>query len=175
VQVFGDRSGRVMHLFERECSTQRRHQKIIEESPSPVLTPAVRDRMTRAAVLAAHAAGYQNAGTVEFLVEGTGDEACFYFLEMNTRLQVEHPDTEQLTGLDLVRAQLQVAAGEPLPWDEGSVTRRGHVIESRVYAEDPGAGFVPQAGPLLLYREPRLPGIRVDSGVTEGGAVSVHY
>jgi acetyl/propionyl-CoA carboxylase alpha subunit len=177
VQVFGDHHGRVIHLFERECSVQRRHQKVIEESPSPVVTPGLRQRMTAAAVDAARAANYRNAGTVEFLVDlssGGGDQAPFYFLEMNTRLQVEHPVTEQVTGLDLVRAQLLVAAGEPLPWDD-AIVQRGHAIEARVYAEDPAAGFLPQAGRLLLYREPNLPGVRIDSGVVEGGDVSVHY
>jgi acetyl/propionyl-CoA carboxylase alpha subunit len=144
---------------------------VIEESPSPALTPAVRARMTDAASAAARAAQYRNAGTVEFLVDG----ASFYFLEMNTRLQVEHPVTEQVTGLDLVRAQLLVASGEPLPWTQDDVSPRGHAIEARVYAEDPAQGFLPQAGRLLLYREPRLPGIRVDSGVAEGGEVSIYY
>jgi len=178
VQVFGDAHGTVVHLFERECSVQRRHQKVIEESPSPVLTPALRARMTEAAVSAARAARYRNAGTIEFLVDlsrGGGDDAPFYFLEMNTRLQVEHPVTEQVTGLDLVRAQLLVASGETLPWTQSTVTLRGHAIEARVYAEDPSNGFLPQAGRLLLYREPRLPGVRVDSGVAEGGEISVHY
>ena len=175
VQVFADNRGHVMHLFERECSVQRRHQKIVEESPSPALTPALRDRMTAAAVEAARAAGYRNAGTVEFLVEGVGDGARFYFLEMNTRLQVEHPVTEQVTGVDLVRAQLLVASGAGLPWNEGAIVPRGHAVEARVYAEDPSQGFVPQAGPLLLYREPRHPGVRIDSGVVEGGEVSVYY
>ncbi|PYR62420.1 MAG: hypothetical protein DMF91_06735 [Acidobacteria bacterium] len=174
VQVFADNHGGVRHLFERECSVQRRHQKIIEESPSPGLTPALRDRMTSAAVHAARAVGYRNAGTLEFLVDGSGDDARFYCLEMNTRLQVEHPVTEQVTGLDLVRAQLLVASGEPLPWSE-AVTQRGHAVEARVYAEDPSQGFVPQAGPLLLYREPQRPGLRIDSGVVEGGEVSVYY
>ena len=171
VQVFGDHHGRIDHLFERECSTQRRHQKVIEESPSPALTPGLRERVTAAAVTAARAAGYRNAGTVEFLLAGSD----FYFLEMNTRLQVEHPVTEAVTGLDLVRAQLLVASGERLPWAEGAVTQRGHAIEARVYAEDPARGFLPQAGELLVYREPRLPGIRIDSGVVEGGTVSVYY
>jgi len=175
VQVFADNHGHVMHLFERECSVQRRHQKIVEESPSPALTSALRDRMTAAAVQAARAAGYRNAGTIEFLVEGTGDAAQFYFLEMNTRLQVEHPVTEQVTGVDLVRAQLMVASGGRLPWIDHPVTQRGHAIEARVYAEDPSQGFVPQAGPLLLYREPRLPGVRIDAGVVEGNDVSVYY
>ena len=175
VQIFADHHANVTHLFERECSVQRRHQKVIEESPSPALTPALRARMTEAAVAAARAAGYRNAGTIEFLVEGRGDAATFYFLEMNTRLQVEHAVTEAVAGVDLVRAQLLVASGEPLPWPDGSLTQRGHAIEARIYAEDPSRGFLPQAGRLLLYREPRFPGVRVDAGVVEGGEVSVHY
>jgi acetyl/propionyl-CoA carboxylase alpha subunit len=178
VQVFGDAHGRIVHLFERECSVQRRHQKIIEESPSPNLTSGLRARMTEAAVRAAQVCGYRNAGTVEFLVDlsgGRSDTAPFYFLEMNTRLQVEHPVTEQQLGVDLVRAQLLVAAGEPLPWSQEDLGPRGHTIEARVYAEDPAAGFLPQAGQLLLYREPRAPGLRIDSGVAEGGRVPVHY
>jgi acetyl-CoA carboxylase biotin carboxylase subunit len=175
VQIFADHHGNVAHVFERECSVQRRHQKVIEESPSPALTPALRARMTSAAVSAARAVGYRNAGTVEFLVEGRGDAATFYFLEMNTRLQVEHAVTEAVAGVDLVRAQLLVASGEPLPWLDASLGQRGHAIEARVYAEDPARGFLPQAGRLLLYREPRLPGVRVDAGVVEGGEVSVHY
>ena len=178
VQVFADSYGHVVHLFERECSVQRRHQKVIEESPSPALTAGLRSRITETAVRAARACEYRNAGTIEFLVEGAGagnDDAAFYFLEMNTRLQVEHPVTEGITGLDLVRAQLLVAGGEPLPWTQAEIGARGHAIEARVYAEDPGRGFLPQAGPLLLYREPRLPGVRVDAGVVEGGDVSVHY
>jgi acetyl/propionyl-CoA carboxylase alpha subunit len=177
VQVLGDAHGALVHLFERECSVQRRHQKIIEESPSPSLTPGLRARITTAAVTAARAAGYRNAGTIEFLVDLStgGDRAPFYFLEMNTRLQVEHPVTEQVTGLDLVRAQLLVASGERLPWRQEDISQRGHAIEARVYAEDPGQGFLPQAGRLWLYREPRWPGVRVDSGVVEGGEVSVHY
>jgi acetyl-CoA carboxylase biotin carboxylase subunit len=178
VQLFGDAHGGIVHLYERECSVQRRHQKIIEETPSPNLTPALRARLTDAAVRAGQACGYRNAGTVEFLVDlsgGRSDAAPFYFLEMNTRLQVEHPVTEQLLGVDLVRAQLLCAAGEPLPWTQADLRPRGHAIEARVYAEDPTAGFLPQAGRLLLYREPRQPGLRIDSGIAEGGTVPVHY
>jgi 3-methylcrotonyl-CoA carboxylase alpha subunit len=175
VQVFADTHGHTMHVFERECSVQRRHQKVIEESPSPALTPRLRQRMTDAAVKVARAAQYRNAGTIEFLLDGAGDDARFYFLEMNTRLQVEHGVTEAVAGVDLVRAQLVVASGEPLPWPAGSLIQRGHAIEARVYAEYPEQGFVPQAGRLLLYREPRMPGVRVDAGVVEGSMVSVHY
>ncbi|MGE0449951.1 MAG: acetyl/propionyl/methylcrotonyl-CoA carboxylase subunit alpha [Vicinamibacterales bacterium] len=178
VQIIGDTHGHIVHLFERECSAQRRHQKVLEESPSPNLTPGLRRRMTDAAVRAARAVSYLNAGTVEFLVDlagGRSDDAPFYFLEMNTRLQVEHPVTELVTGVDLVRAQLLVASGEPLPWTQADFVQRGHTIEARVYAEDPSRGFLPQAGRLLLYREPRRPGIRVDSGVREGDTIGVHY
>ena len=175
VQVFADAHGRTIHVFERECSVQRRHQKVIEESPSPALTPRLRQRMTDAAIRAARAAEYQNAGTIEFLLDGTGDDARFYFLEMNTRLQVEHGVTEAVAGVDLVHAQLRVASGEPLPWPDGSLIQRGHAIEARVYAEDPSQGFLPQAGRLLLYREPRMPGIRIDAGIVEGDSVPVHY
>ena len=174
-QIFADDHGRVVHLFERECSIQRRHQKIIEETPSTALTAALRQRMGAAAISVAAAAGYRNAGTVEFLVEGSGGSASFYFLEMNTRLQVEHPVTEQVCGVDLVRAQILVAAGEPLPWSQDAISQRGHAIELRIYAEDPERDFLPQAGPLLLYREPAMPGVRVDSGVSEGTELSVHY
>jgi acetyl-CoA/propionyl-CoA carboxylase biotin carboxyl carrier protein len=175
IQIFADDHGNVVHLFERECSIQRRHQKIVEESPSPALTPAVRERMGAAAIAAARTAGYRNAGTIEFLLEGEGDSARFYFLEMNTRLQVEHPVTELVTGTDLVRAQLTVAMGRPLPWRQADLQQRGHAIECRVYAEDPANGFLPQAGLLRLYREPSAPGIRVDSGVEEGAGVPVQY
>jgi len=178
VQIFADAHGGVVHLFERECSVQRRHQKVIEESPSPQLTPVLRQRMTDAAVRAARAAGYVNAGTFEFLVDlshGASDEAPFYFLEMNTRLQVEHPVTEQVAGVDLVRAQLLVASGEMLPWTQASLSQRGHAIEARVYAEDPAQGFIPQAGRLLLYREPARPGVRIDSGFREGDTIAVNY
>ena len=174
-QIIGDAHGSVLHLFERECSIQRRHQKVIEETPSPVVTPKLRQRMGEAAIAVARAAGYRNAGTIEFLVEGTGDAASFYFLEMNTRLQVEHPITEQVVGVDLVAAQIRVAAGEPLPWSQQQLSQRGHAIELRLYAEDPARGYLPQAGPLLLYREPVMPGVRVDSGFVEGDAIAVHY
>jgi acetyl/propionyl-CoA carboxylase alpha subunit len=140
-----------------------------------VLTQAVRARMGDAAVAAARAVGYRNAGTVEFLLEGEGDAAAFYFLEMNTRLQVEHPVTEAVTGVDLVRAQLEVAAGASLPWTQDALDQRGHAIECRIYAEEPARGFLPQSGSLLLYREPAGPGVRVDSGVAEGDQVGVHY
>ena len=175
IQVLADHHGNIVHLFERECSIQRRHQKVIEETPSVAVTPALRRRMGEAAVAAARAAGYRNAGTVEFLLEGAGDTANFYFLEMNTRLQVEHPVTEEVTGVDLVRTQMAVAAGEPLPWTQADLSQRGHAIELRVYAEDPMRRDLPQAGPLLLYREPMMPGVRVDAGVVEGGEVTVHY
>jgi 3-methylcrotonyl-CoA carboxylase alpha subunit len=174
-QVFGDDHGQVVHLFERECSVQRRHQKLIEESPSPLLVqhPDLRERMGQAAVAAARAVGYTNAGTVEFIVDP--DTLDFYFLEMNTRLQVEHPVTELLTGLDLVQLQLRVAAGEPLPFTQASVTARGHALECRVYAEDPANHFYPSIGRLLTVVEPRGPGLRVDNGVETGDDVSQHY
>ena len=175
IQVLADAHGHAWHLFERECSLQRRHQKVIEESPSVAVSPELRARMGDAAVAAARAAGYRNAGTIEFLLEGEGDDARFYFLEMNTRLQVEHPVTEAITGIDLVRAQLRIAAGDPLDFDPSALTTRGHAIECRVYAEDPERDFLPQAGRILRYREPRSPGVRVDAGVMEGTEISVHY
>ena len=174
-QIMADTHGNVVHLFERECSLQRRNQKVIEETPSPALTPMLRTRMGDAAVTVATAAGYQNAGTIEFLLEGSGDAAKFYFLEMNTRLQVEHPITEQVLGVDLVHAQIAVASGARLPWTQDQLSQRGHAFEARIYAEDPARGDLPQAGPLLLYREPTIPGVRIDSGVAEGGEVVVHY
>jgi acetyl/propionyl-CoA carboxylase alpha subunit len=175
IQVFADAHGNTVHLFERECSAQRRHQKMVEESPCAALGAAVRARMGAAAIAAAKAVGYRNAGTCEFLLEGAGDDARFYFLEMNTRLQVEHPVTEAVVGVDLVHAQLRVASGEPLPFTQAALSQRGHAIECRVYAEDPAQGFMPQAGTVLLYSEPHGPGIRVDGWIDQGSTVPVHY
>jgi 3-methylcrotonyl-CoA carboxylase alpha subunit len=172
-QVFGDQQGHLVHLFERECSVQRRHQKIIEETPSPLLTPALREKMGEAAVTAAAAVGYFNAGTIEFLVDP--ETSSFYFLEMNTRLQVEHAVTELLTGLDLVQWQIRVAAGEPFPFPQEDLTRRGHALECRIYAEDPANGFLPSTGKLLQLIEPRGPGIRLDSGISFPGEVTHYY
>lgn len=174
-QIFGDAHGNVVHLFERECSVQRRHQKIIEESPSPLLSqhPVLREQMGAAATAAARAVRYQNAGTVEFIVDP--DTLRFYFLEMNTRLQVEHPVTELVTGLDLVHLQLRIAAGEPLPFIQSEITTRGHAVECRVYAEDPADNFYPSIGPILRAVKPDGPGIRVDSGFETGDEVSQYY
>jgi len=172
-QIFGDQHGHLVHLFERECSVQRRHQKIIEETPSPLLTPELREEMGKAAVAAAKAVNYYNAGTIEFIVDP--DTLKFYFLEMNTRLQVEHPVTELTTGLDLVQCQIRVAAGEHFPYQQEQLTQRGHAIECRIYAEDPANGFLPSTGKLLQYIEPRGPGIRVDSGFTAGSEVTHFY
>jgi acetyl-CoA carboxylase biotin carboxylase subunit len=180
-QVFGDQHGHLVHLFERECSVQRRHQKIIEETPSPLLTPELRRQMGEAAVKAARAVNYFNTGTIEFIFDPTlsslalsGDEG-FYFLEMNTRLQVEHPVTELTTGLDLVQWQIRVAAGEHFPYQQDQLSQRGHAIECRIYAEDPANGFLPSTGKLLQYLEPRGPGIRVDSGFRAGDEVTHFY
>ena len=172
-QVFGDRHGNAVHLFERECSVQRRHQKIIEETPSPLLDADLRGRMGAAAVAAVRAVGYVNAGTLEFLVDPAS--RAFYFLEMNTRLQVEHPITEQVTGVDLVKLQLHVAAGEPLPFRQEQLSQRRHAIECRIYAEDPANGFLPSIGKVLRAVEPVGPGVRVDAGITTGDEVTVHY
>jgi len=172
VQVFGDDRGTVVHMHERECSIQRRHQKLVEESPAPRLPPATKEGLTAAAVAGARAIGYTNAGTMEFLVDEGGG---FYFLEMNARLQVEHPVTEEVTGLDLVLAQLRVAAGEPLPWGQSEIVQRRAAIECRVYAEDPSKGFLPSPGTIQKLELPSGDGIRIESGVEAGSTVSVHY
>ena len=170
VQVFGDGHGALVHLHERECSIQRRHQKLVEESPAPGLSPQTKDGLTGAALAGARAIGYVNAGTMEFLVDPSGD---FWFLEMNTRLQVEHPVTEEVTGLDLVVAQLRVAAGEPLPWRQGDIVQRAAAVECRIYAEDADKGFLPSPGVVTALALPE--GVRVESGIVEGSEVSVHY
>jgi acetyl-CoA carboxylase biotin carboxylase subunit len=172
VQVFGDSAGTVVHLHERECSLQRRHQKLVEESPAPNLAASTKRGLTEAAVAGARAIGYVNAGTLEFLVDAQGR---FYFLEMNTRLQVEHPVTEEVTGTDLVVAQLRVAAGEPLPFSQDKIEQRGAAIEVRVYAEDPAKNFLPSPGTITRLSLPEAEGIRLESGVVEGSVVSVHY
>jgi 3-methylcrotonyl-CoA carboxylase alpha subunit len=172
-QVFGDQHGNLVHLFERECSVQRRHQKIIEETPSPLLTPELRAEMGNAAVAAAKAVNYYNAGTIEFIVDP--ETHRFYFLEMNTRLQVEHPVTELVTGLDLVHWQIRIANGERCPFEQSHFTQRGHAIECRIYAENPASGFLPSTGRLLQFFESRGPGIRVDSGFAAGNEVTHFY
>jgi acetyl/propionyl-CoA carboxylase alpha subunit len=172
VQVFGDAHGEVIHFGERECSIQRRFQKLIEESPAPTLPPGLRDRICEAAVKLAAAAGYVNAGTVECIVSPDGE---FFFLEMNTRLQVEHPVTEMVTGLDLVELQLRVAQGEHLPLKQSDVNFSGHAIECRILAEDADGGFVPDTGKVLLLNSPAGPGVRFDCGVTEGAPVTADF
>jgi len=171
-QIFGDQHGNVIHLFERECSIQRRHQKVIEEAPSSILTPALREKMGTAAVNVARAAKYYNAGTVEFIVD---ENLNFYFLEMNTRLQVEHPVTEQITGLDLVKLQIKIAEGEKLPFTQEDVSIHGHAIEVRVYAEDPSNNFLPDIGTLKTYKRPQGHGIRVDDGFEQGMTIPFYY
>lgn len=172
IQIFADAHGRVVSLGERECSVQRRHQKVIEEAPSPVVTPELRKKMSDAAVRLARAGGYVNAGTVEFLVDA---QLNFYFLEVNTRLQVEHPVTEQVTGLDLVKLQIAIAAGHRLPFAWETITPRGHAMEVRLYAEDSENNFFPSPGKILSRHAPSGPGIRLDEGVYEGWTVPMEY
>jgi acetyl-CoA carboxylase biotin carboxylase subunit len=171
VQLLGDRHGRLIHLFERECSVQRRHQKVLEESPSPALDPQTRQKITEAALAAGRAVGYQNAGTVEFIMD---QDRNFYFLEMNTRIQVEHPVTEMITGADLVQEQIKLAAGEPLSLQQSDVTQRGHAIECRIYAEDP-VNFYPSPGTITSYEAPGGEHIRLDSWVQAGTVVTHFY
>ncbi len=172
VQVLGDGRGGVIHVWERECSVQRRHQKVIEESPSPSLTPELRERICAAAVRTAEAVDYRGAGTVEFILSPGGE---FFFLEMNTRLQVEHPITEMVCGVDLVRAQVAIAAGEGLPWRQEEIRQRGWAIEFRLYAEDPARGFAPSIGCITSLVPPAGPGVRLDTGIYEGFEVPIHY
>jgi propionyl-CoA carboxylase alpha subunit len=172
IQVLGDAHGNIVHLFERECSIQRRHQKVVEEAPSPFVDARMRARMGAQAVALARAVQYRSAGTVEFIVDR---DKRFYFLEMNTRLQVEHPVTEMVTGLDLVELQIRIAAGESLPFGQQAVRQRGWAIEARVYAEDPARNFLPSIGRLTRYRPPEGDGIRVDSGVCEGAEITLYY
>jgi acetyl-CoA carboxylase biotin carboxylase subunit len=172
IQVLADAHGQVVHLFERECSIQRRHQKVLEESPSPFVSETLRARMGEMAVALCRRTRYVNAGTLEFLVDQDGEP---YFLEMNTRLQVEHPVTEMVTGQDLVKLQLRIAAGEPLPFAQGDLDQRGHALECRVYAEDPDAGYLPSPGRIEALQVPGGPGVRDDSGVYAGYEVPVHY
>tara|TARA_Y100000589_G_scaffold311255_1_gene330438 strand:- start:1133 stop:2632 length:1500 start_codon:yes stop_codon:yes gene_type:complete len=172
VQVLADTHGNVVHLFERECSIQRRHQKVVEEAPSALLDDKLRDEMGKCAIEVAKSCDYVGAGTVEFLVD---ESRNFYFLEMNTRLQVEHPVTECITGVDLVREQIRIAEGHPISFSQEDLKITGHSVELRVYAENTGAGFLPDTGVLKRYSPPVGPGIRVDDGVEEGGEVSIHY
>ncbi len=171
-QVLADNHGNVAHLFERECSIQRRHQKIVEETPSVALYPELRKKMGDVACKVARAADYRSAGTVEFLL---APDDSFYFLEMNTRIQVEHPVTEFVVGVDLVQEQIRIASGEPMSFMQNDLEQRGHSIEVRIYAEDPANNFLPQSGPLLLVHEPSGPGVRVDSGIFSGSEVSTYY
>jgi acetyl-CoA carboxylase biotin carboxylase subunit len=172
VQIMADTHGNTFYLFERECSIQRRHQKVVEEAPSAVLTPELRKRMGEAAVAVAKSVDYTGAGTVEFLLD---EKMNFYFMEMNTRLQVEHPVTEMITGLDLVKLQIRVAEGEKLPFTQDELKIIGHAIEVRVYAEDPANNFLPDIGTLTTYRPPQGLGVRVDDGFEEGMTIPIHY
>ena len=172
IQVLGDMHDTMLHLGERECSVQRRHQKMIEEAPSVAVTPELRERMGAAAVAAAKAAGYVNAGTCEFLLDASGD---FYFLEMNTRIQVEHPVTELVTGIDLVQWQLRIASGEPLPFLQTDITPRGWAIECRITSEDPSNGFLPSTGRVQYLHVPSGPGVRWDGGIEQGSEISLYY
>lgn len=171
-QIFGDKHGNVLHLFERECSIQRRHQKVVEEAPSSVLTPELRKRMGEAAVNVGKSCGYYGAGTVEFILD---DNLNFYFLEMNTRLQVEHPVTEMVTGIDLVKLQIRIAQGEKLPFKQEDLKINGHAVEVRVYAEDPANNFLPDIGTLQTYKRPQGNGIRVDDGFEQGMEIPFYY
>lgn len=171
-QIFGDKQGNVVHLYERECSIQRRHQKVVEEAPSSILTESLRQRMGEAAINVAKACGYYGAGTVEFILD---EQLNFYFLEMNTRLQVEHPVTEQITGIDLVKLQIRVAEGEEIPFKQQDLNINGHAIEIRVYAEDPANNFLPDIGTLKTYRRPQGFGVRVDDGFEQGMEIPFYY
>jgi len=172
IQILGDKHGNIIYLFERECSVQRRHQKVVEEAPSPVMTPEVREAMGKAAVNAARSVNYYGAGTVEFVVD---ENLNFYFLEMNTRLQVEHPVTEMITGIDLVREMIYIAEGKPLSVKQENLKIHGHSLEIRVYAEDPTTNFMPDIGTLERYQRPAGPGIRVDDGFEEGMEIPIYY
>src|SRR5690606_369927 len=172
IQILGDQHGNILYLFERECSIQRRHQKVIEEAPSAIVSPEMRKAMGEAAVRVARACNYYGAGTVEFIVD---EHRNFYFLEMNTRLQVEHPVTEEITGLDLVKQQIAVAEGKALAFKQEDLQIKGHAIEVRVYAEDPANNFLPDIGKLVTYKRPQGPGIRVDDGFEEGMEIPIHY
>jgi acetyl/propionyl-CoA carboxylase alpha subunit len=172
IQILGDNFGNIVHLFERECSIQRRHQKVIEEAPSSVLTPAIREKMGKCAVDVARSVNYTGAGTVEFILD---EHLNFYFLEMNTRLQVEHPVTELITGIDLVKEQINIARKEPISFKQEDIKINGHAIELRVYAEDPANNFLPDIGTLQTYKIPKGPGIRVDDGFEQGMEIPIYY
>ncbi len=172
IQVLGDKHGNIVHLFERECSVQRRHQKVVEEAPSSVLTPQIRAQMGKCAVDVARSVNYTGAGTVEFILDENLD---FFFLEMNTRLQVEHPVTEYITGIDLVKEQIKIARGEPISFKQDDLEINGHAIELRVYAEDPANNFLPDIGTLKIYKTPQGPGVRVDDGFEQGMEIPIYY